>query len=158
MKSQTQLTTTTELDALAATARGDKAGYKPGLDLDDDADSISSDSLRRRTDPHNMPLPPSTANSAKDSYREPPRSPVDPSMPLFPGDGRRGPPQQYNNSPYGGGQGNYMRAPGNSSPMMRSASPAPSGGYRNQNNASPAGYRNQNNASPAGFRPQNGAR
>ncbi|TPX15692.1 uncharacterized protein E0L32_000026 [Thyridium curvatum] len=142
MKSQTGLTTTTELDALAATARGDKAGYKGGLDLDDDADSISSDSLRRRADPANHPLPPSTANS----YRDPPRSPVDPSMPLFPADGRR-PPQQPHQAqnPYNNGYGNnQMRSP---SPYNGSASNL-SSGYRSQNNASPAGFRSQNNASP----------
>jgi len=45
IKSQTQLTT--ELDALGATARGDmKGGYKHNLDLDDDNDSWSSDSMR----------------------------------------------------------------------------------------------------------------
>ncbi|KAF5127784.1 Flavin carrier protein 2 [Metarhizium anisopliae] len=42
MKSQTHLTTTTELDALAATARGDKAGgYKAHMDLEDDNESFS---------------------------------------------------------------------------------------------------------------------
>ena len=75
IKSQTQLTT--ELDALGATARGEmKGGYKPGLDLDDD-DSWDAESNRRH--PANMPLPPSTANS-----HEPPRSPINPSVPLFP--------------------------------------------------------------------------
>ncbi|OIW23699.1 TRP-domain-containing protein [Coniochaeta ligniaria NRRL 30616] len=95
MKSQTQLTTTTELDALAATARGDKGGYKHGLDLDDDADSLSSDSLFRRSNPANMALPPSNktsmTNMSYNSYNNPPRSPVDPSVPLFPADGQRGP-------------------------------------------------------------------
>ncbi|KAJ3504643.1 hypothetical protein NM208_g16307 [Fusarium decemcellulare] len=42
MKSQTQLNATTELDALAATARGDKAGYNKHLDLDEEDDSIPS--------------------------------------------------------------------------------------------------------------------
>lgn len=143
MKSQTQLTTTTELDALAATARGDKAGYKPGLDLDDDAESISSDSLRRsrRSDP----LHPSTANSVSNaSFREPPRSLVDPSVPLFPADGHRGPP----------GAHGYLRS--QASGNLGRASPSPyngsssnlSSGYRSQHNASPAGFRQQNSASP----------
>ncbi|CAI4215148.1 unnamed protein product [Parascedosporium putredinis] len=48
MKSQTQLNTTTELDALAATARGDKLGFNSKLDLDDDNASLSSVSVQRR--------------------------------------------------------------------------------------------------------------
>ena len=59
----------TELDALGATARGEK---KPALDLDDDG-SFSSGS-------HQDLHPPSTANSGK----EMPRSPVNPSVPMFP--------------------------------------------------------------------------
>ncbi|KAK5657329.1 hypothetical protein OQA88_3394 [Cercophora sp. LCS_1] len=124
MKSQTHLTTTTELDALGATARGDKhGGYKGGLDLDEDAESISSDSMRRQAE--RMPV------------GNPPGSPANPAMPLFPAD--RSPPR-YNNekrpytdrapSPYG-------QAPANLTPQFRA-----------QNNASPAGYRQQNNASP----------
>jgi hypothetical protein len=77
MKSQTHLTTTTELDALAATARGDKFG-KGGLDLDDDAESISSDTVRRQTDHLGAP-----AGAA---------------MPLFPADGPRSPPR-FNDRP-----------------------------------------------------------
>ncbi|ORY65392.1 uncharacterized protein BCR38DRAFT_409093 [Pseudomassariella vexata] len=127
MKSQSQLTGTTELDALAATARGDKSGYKAGLDLDDDNESISSDSMRRRTDPNMAAL-----QTAHTGPREPSRSPVDPSVPLFPANGQRGP----------------LAAPGS---MNRA--PSPYGGsnasvFRQQNNASPSGYRNQNNASP----------
>jgi len=113
MKSQTHLTTTTELEALGATARGDKAGgYKPGLDLDDDAESISSDSLRRAAGPT--------------GYGKPPGSPADPAAPLFPAD--RSPPR-YNNekgrytdrspSPYGQPGANLtpqFRAQNNTSP------------------------------------------
>ncbi|POR39023.1 Flavin carrier protein 1 [Tolypocladium paradoxum] len=126
MKSQTQLTTTTELDALAATARGDKAGYKSHLDLDDDNESLTSEDLRRRANP-NM----HSAAASQHSFHQPggPKSPVNPSMPLFPAGGQRAP------SPF------------------RSASPSPynpSGPpqQRSHNNASPAGYRQQNNASP----------
>ncbi|KAG6008039.1 hypothetical protein E4U21_005052 [Claviceps maximensis] len=61
MRSQAHLNTTTELDALAATARGDKGGYKSGLDLDDDDGHLHP--------AHGM-------NRAA--------SPVNPSMPLFP--------------------------------------------------------------------------
>jgi hypothetical protein len=143
IKSQTQLPT--ELDALGATARGDKAGYKHNLDLDDDNDSWSSDSMRH---PANQPLPPSTANSAN-AYREPPHSPIDPSVPLFPAGGR-GPPPNYQDNP------RNMFHP-DSRPASRSNAPSPapyrdnssnpnlSAAYRAQNTASPA-YRNQNNA------------
>lgn len=63
MRSQTHLTTTTELDALAATARGDKGGYKSQLDLEDDGH-----------------LHPQHGGNRSAS----PTSPVNPSMPLFP--------------------------------------------------------------------------
>lgn len=138
MKSQTHLNATTELDALAATARGDKAGYKNGLDLDDDADSISSDSLRRQVDPQHQPLPASSANSvSQGSYSrpEPPRSPVNPSMPLFPVDNRRPGPQQGYGAPYG-------------DPMNRSPSPYGQQSYRSQHNASPARPQTPNGSSP----------
>ncbi|KAF4631218.1 hypothetical protein G7Y89_g6914 [Cudoniella acicularis] len=157
IKSQTQLTT--ELDALGATARGDiKGGYKHNLDLDEDNASWSSDSLRH---PANMPLPPSTANSGH-NYGNPPLSPVDPSVPLFPaGQGGRGAPPQYQDSPRGVYQAESR--PNSDLPLInnrsQNVSPAPyrdnsstsnlSGGYRSQNNASPAGgYRAQNNPSP----------
>ncbi|KAK0719667.1 hypothetical protein B0H67DRAFT_159862 [Lasiosphaeris hirsuta] len=138
MKSQTHLTTTTELDALGATARGDKGGYKHGLDLDDDAESISSDSVRRQTE--RMP--------AANGYGNPSRSPADPAMPLFPADGNRSPPQ-YNNP-------GILKNQTSGHFQDRSASPSPYGGsssnltpgFRAQNNASPAGFRSQNNASP----------
>ena len=152
IKSQTQLTT--ELDALGATARGDKSGYKHNLDLDDDNDSWSSDSMRN---PANMPLPPSTANSGH--YREPPHSPIDPSVPLFPA-GHRGPPPNYQDHPrqmYGAesrpnsdlpliNHGNNRSAAGSPAPYRDNASTSNLSGYRMQHNASPAGYRSQNNA------------
>jgi hypothetical protein len=153
IKSQTQLTT--ELDALGATARGDmKGGYKHNLDLDDDNDSWSSDSLRH---PANMPLPPSTANSGA-NYREPPHSPVDPSVPLFPA-GSRGAPPNYHDDPRQAYQSQAESRPNSDLPLINSnnrGAPAPyrdnsstsnlSQGYRSQHNASPAGFRNQNNA------------
>lgn len=96
MKSQTHLTTTTELDALAATARGDKNGFKGGLDLDDDAESITSDSLRRQAEHLGVPSGP--------GYSGRPQSPAGPAMPLFPADGPGSPPK-YNEgrpaSPFG---------------------------------------------------------
>lgn len=160
MKSQTQLNTTTELDALAATARGDKAGYKAGFDMDEDAESISSDSLKRRTDPSNMQVP-QQMNSplSQPAYRDPPRSPVDPSVPMFPADGRRGPPgpsppqqQQQQYSPYNNGGQYLSQTP--STPSNGSRSP---GLYQSSSNVS--AYRTQNNASPAsGYGGQNTSR
>lgn len=135
MKSQTHLTTTTELDALAATARGDKAGYgKGGLDLDDDAESISSDSLRRQTEHLGVPSAARSVNSGYNSngYGGRPQSPANPAMPLFPADGPRSPPR-FND-------GSSMRSP---SPYGGPGSPPQ---YRQQNNASPAAFRSQNNA------------
>lgn len=69
MKSQSQLHTTNELDALAKTARGDPTRqFGSGVDLDDDNISVSEDSMKRRMgDPSSMPLPPSTSNSATSS-------------------------------------------------------------------------------------------
>jgi hypothetical protein len=115
MKSQTHLTTTTELDALAATARGDKAGYKSQLDLEDDNES--------RSDRDSAGYPMLGAQGG-------PRSPVNPSMPLFPAGGQR--PQ----SPF------------------RSASPSP----YNHSSSSLSQQRSYNNASPAASRSQNNAR
>ncbi|KAK8069550.1 hypothetical protein PG994_006166 [Apiospora phragmitis] len=123
MKSQSQLTGTTELEALGATARGDKAGFKPGLDLDDDNESITSDSMRRRTDSSMMgarPMSNSTPLGGNGHHQGPPRSPVDPSVPLFP-----------------------------AAPNGDSRAPSPFGQqFRQQNNASPAGFRPQQTASP----------
>ncbi|KAG4419889.1 hypothetical protein IFR04_006926 [Cadophora malorum] len=151
IKSQTQLTT--ELDALGATARGDmKGGYKHNLDLDDDNDSWSSDSMRN---PANQPLPPSTANSGA-AYREPPHSPVDPSVPLFPAG--RGPPPNYqdnNRGMYENDNHNLSDVPlmggrpgPSPSPYRDSSNSNLSAAYRSQHTPSPAGYRNNNNASP----------
>ncbi|KAI0972409.1 hypothetical protein F4678DRAFT_59711 [Xylaria arbuscula] len=123
MKSQSQLTGTTELDALAATARGDKAGYyKPGLDLDDDNESISSESMRRRADSR-LSIPTGTAPAPQNHHQNQPRSPVDPSVPLFPVNGS----SNRSVSPYG---------------------PSSASAFRAQNNSTPTGFRAQNNASP----------
>ncbi|KAK2597454.1 putative flavin carrier protein 3 [Conoideocrella luteorostrata] len=119
MKSQTGLNTTTELDALAATARGEKTGYKSHLDLDDDNESLTSEDLRRRAAGQNA-----SAAASQHSFQgqHGPRSPVNPSMPLFPASQR--PESPYNRT------GSAM-------------------GQRSVNNASPAsGHRPQNNASP----------
>jgi hypothetical protein len=125
MKSQTQLNTTTELDALGATARGDKGGFKGGLDLDDDAESITSDSVRRQTDHLGVP---SGAGGMSGGYSRP-RSPASPSMPLFPTEGPRSPPRFNDGRP--------------ASPFSTGGRPAsPFGGsFKSQDN-----FRAQNNS------------
>ncbi|KAI1437777.1 hypothetical protein GGR50DRAFT_691802 [Xylaria sp. CBS 124048] len=122
MKSQSQLTGTTELDALAATARGDKVGgfYKPGLDLDDDERSVSSGSLNRQNSSGSrLSIPMGGAPVSQDLGRS--RSPATPSVPLFPASGATSRSQ----SPYG----------------------APSSASRSQNNIN-SGSKAQNNTSP----------
>ena len=156
IKSSSNLTT--ELDALGATARGDvKGGYKHNLDLDDDDDSWSSDSVRNH--PANMPLPPSTANS-QTNYREPPHSPIDPSVPLFPAGGRGPPPHYQDNNLRNLYQSQPESRPNSNLPLIahgRTNTPSPSP-YRDNSSMSNLSYRTQNNSSPAGFRNQNNAR
>ncbi|CAG8932459.1 unnamed protein product [Penicillium salamii] len=132
IKSQTQLTT--ELDALGATARGDtKPGEYHNNPFDDDTASISSGN--GATVGHQM-----QTTHQQHSVTQAPRSPVDPSVPLFPSNvsGHHAPP----------GYDQYGRAPSpaprsfdNSSPVGQSAL---STNFRAQNNASPwqrgAGY------------------
>ncbi|KAJ1333814.1 Transient receptor potential (TRP) ion channel [Microdochium nivale] len=128
MKSQTQLTGTTELEALGATARGDKSGYKAtGVDLDDDSDSPHPND--RRADPNMGARPVLGTYNQSSSFSQghsiqPPRSPISPSVPMLPA--ANGPSRSP--SPYG--------APQN----------APQ--FRQQNNNSPAGLRHQNGAAP----------
>ncbi|KAL6893390.1 TRP domain-containing protein [Trichoderma evansii] len=127
MKSQTQLNNgaATELDALAATARGDKGSYKLG-----DEESITSDEMRHPTETNtSMAYAPQGMNPQAGFY-QPTRSvsPVNPSVPLFPAN------NQQSHSSYGNG-----------------SSPAPIGrvaSYGSNHNTSPGGYRAQNNASP----------
>ncbi|KAM6481455.1 TRP-domain-containing protein [Trichoderma sp. SZMC 28011] len=124
MKSQTQLNSgaATELDALAVTARGDKAGYK----LDDEEASITSNEVRHPTDTTAMTYAPQSMTSQP--FYQPARSvsPVNPSVPLFPAN------DQLSHSSLGQNQ--------SPSPIGRT----PSYG----SNTSPGGYRSQNNASP----------
>lgn len=129
MKSQTQLTTTTELDALAATARGDKSGYKSHLDLDDDNESLSSEDLRRRTDPASVPFT-GSASASQQSFQQRPRSPVNPSMPLFPANGQRGQSPFRGNSP-----SPYNQSGSSLAPQRSNNSSSPAGGFRSQNNS-----------------------
>lgn len=114
MKSQTQLNTTTELDALAATARGDKGGYnKSQLDLDDDNDSMISSSLVARRN-----------NDSQASFHQGgPRSPVNPNMPMFPAGRPESPFRSASPSPYNRSGSSLAQQRG-----VNDASPA--GGYR----------------------------
>ncbi|EXL54285.1 hypothetical protein FOCG_07359 [Fusarium oxysporum f. sp. radicis-lycopersici 26381] len=73
MKSQTQVDRTSELDTLAATTRDDEL---------DSANFSQSMSPKFKTD-HYYHLSPSSTNNQ-------PRSPVDPSLPLFPADSQNG--------------------------------------------------------------------
>ncbi|KAJ4306178.1 putative flavin carrier protein 3 [Collariella sp. IMI 366227] len=140
MKSQTHLTTTTELDALAATARGDKTGFKGGLDLDDDAESITSDSVRRQTERLGVP---SAAGSMSGGFNNRPHSPASP--PCRCSRRRpRSPPRFTDNrpaSPYGARPASpYTARP--ASPFGAPTNYGPA--FRAQNNSSPwqrgAGY------------------
>ncbi|KAL4970838.1 transient receptor potential ion channel family protein [Aspergillus stella-maris] len=124
IKSQTQLTT--ELDALGATARGDMKStpYKNDPFADDNGSFSSGNGAsvsRQNLEPNPIANP-----------HQPPHSPVDPSLPLFPSD----------NSPPRGPGDAIQRS---QSPVPRSFTSSPfQNGYRTQNNASPwqrgAGY------------------
>ncbi|KAJ5972005.1 TRP-like family [Penicillium vulpinum] len=134
IKSQTQLTT--ELDALGATARGDmKPGQYNHNPFDDDTASISSGNGASIARPMESTYPPhGTINQA-------PRSPVDPSVPLFPSNvsGHHNPPPGYDH--YGRSPSPAPRSFDNNAPIGQSAL---STNYRTQNSASPwqrgAGY------------------
>lgn len=120
IKSQTQLTT--ELDALGAAARGEpKTAYNG---RDDDGASLSSDSIgHMKYEGHRSSSAIGSFNGQRDPRDPPPRSPIDPSMPLFPSDG----------SGRGRHEANPYRRPRNDPSQ-----------YRTRNNGSPwqrgAGY------------------
>ncbi|KAL1966702.1 hypothetical protein VTN77DRAFT_3899 [Rasamsonia byssochlamydoides] len=131
IKSQSQLTT--ELDALGATARGETKGHA----FDDDATSFSSGNGA------------SINRSHQEETQNTSRSPVDPSVPLFPSDAssRRGPPPSYDSRGYNNGYSNDFPSRSlTSTPAQR--------GYDNTSFnpasalASAHNYRQQNNSSP----------
>lgn len=134
IKSQTQLTT--ELDALGATARGDvKPGQYNNNPFDDDTASISSGNGATVGRQMESTYPP------HGSAAQAPRSPVDPSVPLFPSNvtGHHNPPPGYDQ--FGRSPSPAGRSFDNNSPVGQSALATH---YRAQNNASPwqrgAGY------------------
>ncbi|KAI9823140.1 MAG: hypothetical protein M1832_002583 [Thelocarpon impressellum] len=150
IKSQTTLNN--ELDALGATARGDvKTGYKRHS-LDDD-DSFSSGSYpQQQRDASGVPLPPSSQSNKPPTFRDPPHSPVDPALPLFPSDGsgRHGPPsQQHDGSRHMYQNRNESSQPGSDLPLLgsRQQGDGPGSG-RSGSSHSNAGYRQQNSGSP----------
>ncbi|CAI7602199.1 unnamed protein product [Penicillium discolor] len=143
IKDQTQLTT--ELDALGATARGD---MKPGQynnnhnPFDDDSASISSGNGASVGRQMESTYPPQSSYPPHGSAAQAPRSPVDPSVPLFPSgaSGHHNPPPGYDN--FGRSPSPAGRGYDNTSPVGQSALSTTT--YRGQNNASPwqrgAGY------------------
>lgn len=90
VKSQTQLNIPMELAALGATARGEGVGYESAQDL-----TLLSGSRRCGT-PNNMH---SVVGSQNSLHQETPRSPVDPSLPLFPAREKRAVSPLYPTSP-----------------------------------------------------------
>ena len=149
IKSQTQLTT--ELDALGATARGDmKSQSYQHNPFDEDSISVSSgrgngsgSGSGSGSGNGNGYQHLNTANAPHSASQQPAqRSPIDPSVPLFPSDtsGRRGSPPGYD-------QVGGALPP---SPAVRKYDNMPVGqsalapNYRNQNSSSPwqrgAGY------------------
>ncbi|KGO37753.1 TRP-like family [Penicillium expansum] len=140
IKDQTQLTT--ELDALGATARGDmKPGQYNNNPFDDDTASISSGNGATVGRQMESTYPPQSNYPPHGSAAQAPRSPVDPSVPLFPSNasGHHNPPPGYDH--YGRAPSPAGRSFDNTSPVGQSAL---STTYRAQNSASPwqrgAGY------------------
>ncbi|KAL7936979.1 hypothetical protein V8C35DRAFT_294360 [Trichoderma chlorosporum] len=133
MKSQTQLNATTELDALAATARGDKVGYKSGFDLDDN-ESMSSSDVRKHNEASGSYSV--SATNSQNSFYPNGQGQTNAAIPLYPA--QRGPSPLRESTP-------NPIASGVSLAQQRTANTAsPASGHRSQHNASPwqrgAGY------------------
>ena len=144
IKSQTTLNN--ELDALGATARGDlKTGYKSRDHFDDDESFVSGSLGPNGSNAGGMPLRPSTANShGAGLHRDPPHSPIDASVPMFPSDGagRHGAPTDNSRHMYS--NYNDSTPPGSDFPLLqpqgfgaRSGSAHSNNGFRQQHNGSP---------------------
>ncbi|KAL6700703.1 hypothetical protein J3F84DRAFT_359020 [Trichoderma pleuroticola] len=132
MKSQSQLNATTELDALAATARGDKVGYKSGFDLDDN-ESMSSGDVRKHNEASGS-YSVSATNSQNSFY--PNGQGQAAAIPLYPA--QRGPSPLRESAP------NPIASAVSLSQQRTANTASPASGHRSQHNASPwqrgAGY------------------
>lgn len=132
MKSQSQLNATTELDALAATARGDKVGYKSGFDLEDN-ESMSSGDVRKHNEASGS-YSVSATNSQNSFY--PNGQGQAAAIPLYPA--QRGPSPLRESSP------NPIASAVSLSQQRTANTASPASGHRSQHNASPwqrgAGY------------------
>ncbi|PWW76632.1 TRP-domain-containing protein [Tuber magnatum] len=134
IKSNSQMATSTELDALGVTARGDVKGYKT-RDLEDD-DSYTTNSMSKEAS--QIPLPPSTAGSHAPSHRnmDAPLSPLNPAVPFFPTTGHDNSRGPYNNQmAQRSNQLPLLTTSGTPRSPSRSGAPSPSSPAR-----SPGGY------------------
>ena len=134
IKSNTQMATSTELDALGVTARGDKGGYKT-RDLEDD-DSYTTNSMNKEAS--QVPLPPSTAGSHAPSHHTMDASPLPLSgaVPLFPATGHDASRGPYNHQmAQHSNQLPLLTTSGTPRSPSRSGAPSPSSPAR-----SPGGY------------------
>ncbi|KAI9710668.1 MAG: hypothetical protein M1820_002501 [Bogoriella megaspora] len=119
IKSQTQLGNT-ELDALGATARGDKAeGYygpagKSRIEDDDESFQSAMEQPKFEGGPYAPP---------QNAYNNPPRSPINASVPSFPGSGasRHGAPSHQDRTQSLRSDASAYRSQNNTSPWQRGA-------------------------------------
>jgi hypothetical protein len=133
MKSQTHISTTGELDALGATARGDGklAMAKRSHDLDDDDSGMSDPALMVARDgsPNSGRYPGSIRDSARNSVRSSFRAPVDPVLGTYPSEPSHlrgkasGSMRERDHSPFGA-SGSSSNLSGNVGPRA-SAGPSP---------------------------------
>ncbi|KAM0458970.1 hypothetical protein ACHAPV_004538 [Trichoderma viride] len=130
MKSQSQLNATTELEALAATARGDKLGYKAGFDNE----SVESTDIRKNNEASASYS--ISATESQNSFYPGAHAQPNAAIPLFP-------PAQRGASPLRESVVN-PQASGASLAQQRTHTASPASGHRSQHNASPwqrgAGY------------------
>ncbi|KAH6609596.1 calcium- spray [Trichoderma cornu-damae] len=124
MKSQSQLNATTELDALAATARGDKLGYQAGLDLDDNESMASADIRKNNEASASYSV---SASNSQNSFYPGNQAPTNAPIPLYPA--QRGP------SPLRESLLNHPLASGVSLGQQRTNTASPASGHRSQHNA-----------------------
>jgi hypothetical protein len=145
IKSQAALTT--ELDALGATARGDKTSYIQDKAYDDSG-SVSSESLK-----HHSIVQQQQMTQTNTGYP--------PQESMYPADqsGRRGPPQSYEsrqmyNQGYNNSGGDYNSRPNTTQGTYDRSMSSLGSGYAQQPPRSAGGYapqqnfRQQNNSSP----------